>query len=312
MLQTVLITGGCGFIGTNLTRRLVQSGVRSVRVLDNLSRGTWSGLEDCDVTLVEQDVTEFHPLSEVFSGVDAVIHLAALGSVVESMEAPEENFRNNVIGTFNVLEAARRANVGKMIFASTGGALIGNAQPPVSETSLPRPISPYGASKLCGEAYLGAFGHAFDIETVCLRFANVYGPYSGHKRGVITAFMKAIKRGDPMVIYGDGSASRDFLYVDDLCRGIERALDATLAPGSVYHIASGVETGVAELAAKVARACGAPDHPVDWRPRRAGEVARNFARYDLARSVFGYEPEWSLDAGLKATWSWFSANGFGG
>lgn len=311
MHRTVLITGGCGFIGANLVRRLSSAEGRTVKALDNFSRGSKKLLSGVDAAVIEADVTRIESLVTHFAEVDAVVHLAAYGSVVESMESPVENFRNNVIGTFNVLETARQCRVKKLVFASTGGALIGDAQPPVSEESLPRPISPYGASKLCGEAYAGAFGRAFGIETVALRFANVYGPFSGHKKGAITVFMKAIDRGEPMVIYGDGSASRDFLYVDDLCAGIEWALEASLAPGSVYHVASGVETSIASLAEKVAQACGRVEHPIEYRPKRAGEVARNFAHYDRAREAFGYSPRWSLDEGLQSTWDWFQSNGFG-
>jgi UDP-glucose 4-epimerase len=199
--------------------------------------------------------------------------------VVESVKAPADNFHPNVEGTFNVLDAAREQGVARVIFASTGGALIGEAEPPVNEQSLPKPISPYGASKLCGEAYCHAFRKAYDLETVALRFGNVYGPCSAHKKGAVTAFIKAVAHDRPMVIYGDGLASRDFLYADDLCQGIEKAIPADVANGSVFRAA------------------------------RPAEVSRNFARYDLAREYLGFEPAWSLAEGLEATWGWFRAQG---
>lgn len=304
MYEEILVTGGCGFIATNLVRRLHEDG-RHVTILDNLSQWQYRDPQMAGVDFVERDITELADLGEAFNGIDAVIHLAASGSVVESMANPEANFRNNAVGTFNVLEAARRAGTAKVVFASTGGALIGDAEPPVDEYSVPRPISPYGASKLCGEAYAGAFGRAYDMETVSLRFANVYGPHSAHKKGAVTAFMKAVMAGDPLIIYGDGAASRDFLYVDDMCEGIMRALDTAIAPGSTFHIASGVETTVAELALAVLVACGKPGHPIEHRPERPGEVERNFARYDRARETLGYAPRWSLAQGLRATWDWF-------
>ena len=132
---------------------------------------------------------------------------------------PERNFEVNVQGTLNVLRAAVGAGVRRFIFASTGGALIGDATPPVSEQSLPKPISPYGASKLCGEAYCHAFAKSYGLETVCLRFGNVYGPHSAHKKGAVTVFIKALMTGEPIVIYGDGSASRDYVHVEDSAAG---------------------------------------------------------------------------------------------
>lgn len=141
----------------------------------------------------------------------------------------------------------------------------------------------------------------FGCESTALRFANVYGPYSAHKKGAITAFIKAVLAGEPMVIYGDGSASREFLYVDDLRKGIEFGLAAEVEPGSVFHLASGAETRIADLARVVAEAGGHPHHPLDYKERRPGEVTRNFARYDLARKVLGFQPDWTLSDGLAAT-----------
>ncbi len=303
----ILVTGGCGFIGTNLVRLLSQSG-HDVAVYDNLSRGRREWLDDCDVEIVQGDILDIARLEKALAGIEAVVHLAAYGSVIESITDPGPNFDNNVVGTFNVFSASSRAGVGKVVFASTGGALIGNAEPPVSEESLPRPISPYGASKLCGEAYCHAFGHAYDIDMVALRFANVFGPQSAHKKGAVTAFSKAVMLGEPMIIFGDGSASRDFLYVDDLCHGIQLALEARLPGCSVFHLASGEETRVIDLARGIARVAGKPDHPIEHREKRRGEVDRNFATYDRIREALGFEPSYSFEQGLAATWQWFQDN----
>ena len=306
--RKILVTGGCGFIGSNLVARLSGAGA-SVRVLDDMSRGEPARIAGSGAEVIKGDVRDPDAVEEALSGVDAVIHLAAYGSVVESVSDPGPNFDQNVGGTFTLLDGARQAGVRKVVFASTGGALIGEADPPVNEDSLPKPISPYGASKLCGEAYCHAFGKAYGIDTVALRFANVYGPHSAHKKGAVTAFIKAVMRDEPMVIYGDGTASRDFLYVDDLCKGIELGLGADVAPGSVFHLASGGEKRVGDLARAVATAGGSPDHPIEYRERRPGEVSRNFARYDLAHEVLGFEPLWSLEEGLAATWAWFREQG---
>jgi UDP-glucose 4-epimerase len=307
--REVLVTGGAGFVGATLVRRLVSSG-HSVRVFDNYSTGHPSHLAGIDAELVEGDIRDGPALDAALAGMQAVIHLAAAGSVVASVADPTTNFDVNVVGTFRVLDAARRAGVERTVQASTGGALIGDATPPVDESSLPKPISPYGASKLAGEGYAHAFAKAYGMRTVALRFANVYGPWSARKRGAVTLFFRALDAGEPMVIYGDGSASRDYLHVEDISHALELALQRDLPGGTVLHIASGVETTVAELASLCRAAAGRPDHPVEYRPRRTGEVDRNFASYDLARKVLGYEPSIAREAGIRSTWQWFSESVF--
>jgi UDP-glucose 4-epimerase len=306
----VLVTGGAGFIGATLVRRLVAAG-HSVRVLDNYSTGDPSFLAGVGAELISGDIRDERELARAMTGTRVVVHLAAAGSVVESVADPEANFNANVLGTFRVLDAARRSGIERVVLASTGGALIGDAEPPVSERSLPKPISPYGASKLAGEGYAHAFTSAYGLATIALRFANVYGPWSARKRGAVTIFLRAIHAGEPIVIYGDGSASRDYLHVDDIARAIELAVTRDIPGGTVLHIASGVETTVRELADLCRVAAGVPDHPVEHRPARAGEVDRNFASYDLARDLLGYEPTISREAGIRDTWEWFQDFVFG-
>jgi UDP-glucose 4-epimerase len=308
--RRVLVTGGAGFVGATLVRRLVASG-HSVRVFDNYSTGDASHLAGVDAELVEGDIRDVSALDAALAGIDAVIHLAAAGSVVLSVEDPVTNFDVNVLGTFRVLDAARRAGVERTVQASTGGALIGDATPPVDESCLPKPISPYGASKLAGEGYAHAFAKAYGLRTVALRFANVYGPWSARKRGAMTLFFEAIHAGEPIVIYGDGSASRDYTHVNDICRALQLALETDVPGGTVLHIASGVETTVTDLASLCRAAAGVPDHRIEYRPRRTGEVDRNFASYDLARKVLGYAPSISREAGIASTWQWFQESVFG-
>lgn len=309
MSDRVLVTGGAGFIGANLVPRLVEAG-HTVRVLDDLRTGRAEYLDGVDAEIVRGDIADGETLDAALRGVDAVVHLAAAGSVVESVADPAANFRNNAIGTFGVLDAARRAGVERLVFSSTGGALIGNATPPVDETSLPKPISPYGASKLTAEAYLHAFAVAYGMRTVALRFANVYGPYSGHKKGAITVFLKALHDDTPITIYGEGTASRDFMYVTDICAGIAKGLVADVPGGTVCHLATGVETTVTELAQACRTVVGRPDHPIEHRPGRPGEVERNFATYALAHELLGFTPEVSLHEGLAATWEWYREHVF--
>ena len=307
--MTVLVTGGAGFVGATLVRRLTEGG-RPVRVFDNFSTGDPTHLAGVDADVVKGDIRDAAALDAALAGVDSVVHLAAAGSVVASVADPVANFEANVLGTFRVLDAARRADVERLVQASTGGALIGDATPPVNEDSLPKPISPYGASKLAGEGYAHAFAKSFGLGTVALRFANVYGPWSERKTGVMTRYFRAIQAGEPLVIYGDGSSSRDYTHVSDISRAIELALDKDVPGGTVLHVASGVETRVAELARLCCAAAGVPDHPVEYQPTRAGEVDRNFASYDRAAQVLGYAPAVSLEAGIRDTWDWFQDHVF--
>ena len=301
--KSLIVTGGRGFVGVNLISLLAAT--KSVASLDNLQRMSPTGWSDEDIGIHRVDILDARSLEPVFQGASQVVHLAAYGSVMESISDPAANFSVNVHGTLNVLRAAVDSGVRRLVFASTGGALIGDAAPPVNEDSLPKPISPYGASKLCGEAYCHAFSSAYGLETVCLRFGNVYGPHSAHKKGAVTTFIKALMRDEPIVIYGDGSASRDYIHVEDLCAGIESALEVPVTDNEVFHLASGRETTVLRLAELLRDIAGKPNHPIDFRPARQGEVTRNFASCTKAQEAMGFEPKWRLEDGLAATWEWF-------
>jgi UDP-glucose 4-epimerase len=305
VFDSLLVTGGCGFIGSNLCRKLVSEGARVV-VLDNLSRASTGARDDGNCEFMEGDVRDPAAVARAMERVDGVVHLAAFGSVVESVERPEENFENNVRSTLNVLHAAARRKL-KVVFASSGGAVVGAASPPISEDSLPAPTSPYGASKLCGEAYCHAFAGSFGLNVVALRFANVYGPHSAHKRGAVTNFIKALLLDQPIVIFGDGSATRDFIHVDDICAGICAALKTPISGARVLHLATGVETPVIELARTLAEVAGRGDHPIRFEAKRAGELDRNFATFERARQVLGFTPRIGLREGLAQTFNWFAA-----
>src|SRR3954449_929264 len=301
-MALVLVTGGAGFIGASLLRRLDSS--YEVRVLDSLTRGSRELLPaDRDIDLVVGDIRDPDAVARATRGADLVIHLAAFGSVVESITDPVENFDVNARGTLEMLRGTADAGVERFVFASTGGAIMGNQDPPVDEASLPWPISPYGASKLCGEAYLHAFAGSFGIRPVALRFANVYGPYSAHKKGVITRFIRAALAGGTFEIYGDGQATRDFLHVDDLCSGIIAALESDLSD-EVLHLASGSETTINELAQLILELAGS-DAEIVYQPKRTGEVERNFARADRVRELLGWQPRLSLREGMTTTIEWF-------
>lgn len=305
-MMRVLVTGGLGFVGVNLIPHLLRKKL-SVSILDNNSRSASDAATRLseEVKFYRGDIRDTEALDRAMDDVDAVIHLAAYGSVIESVEEPMTNFDVNAYGTLQTLAAAHRNGVDKFIFASTGGALIGDAEPPVNELSVPRPKSPYGASKLSGEAYCHGFSGTTGLKTIILRFANLYGPFSAHKRGAVTTFIKNILRDEPIVIYGDGTASRDFLHIDDLCKGITRALQTNLDGGTVLHLASGQEVTISNLAQTIIKAAGRSDHPIEYRSARSGEVYRNFATYDRAAKALNFKPKIGLQAGLGMTWDWY-------
>ncbi len=283
--------------------RLAGLGAR-VRILDNLSLGKREDVASLGIDLRVGDIRDMAALKDACQGMDVVVHLAAHTRVIESISHPELNFEINAIGTMNVLRACRDAGVKKVIFASTGGAILGEQVPPVHEGMVPRPVSPYGASKLVGEAYCSAFCGSFGLNTVALRFSNVYGPFSYHKGSVVAQFFRNLMQEEPLVIYGDGQQTRDFLYVDDLVDAVLLA-DKSEMPGEVFQIASGRETSLKDLLAAMKRVLPGVKFDVRYEPARAGEILRNYASIEKAGRLLGYNPGKKLDDGLRDTWSWF-------
>jgi UDP-glucose 4-epimerase len=305
-MKSYLVTGGCGFIGTNLIARLASHGHR-IRVLDDLSMGRREDIEHYGVDLQIGDIRDLSAVKKACEGIDTVVHLAAHTRVIESVTDPELNFAINAAGTMNVLLACRDAAVKKMIFASTGGAILGEQEPPVHEGMVPRPVSPYGAGKLAGEAYCSAFFGSYGLNTVALRFSNVYGPFSYHKGSVVAQFFRNLMQKQPLIVYGDGQQTRDFVFVSDLVEAIMLA-DKANAAGEVFQIASGVETSLRSLLATMKEVLPGVSMDVRYEPARAGEISRNYASIEKARRLLGFNPKTKLDQGLKDTWNWFQQN----
>jgi len=305
----LLVTGGCGFIGVNLIAFLQEQTNHEVVVLDNFVTGKREHLSEFTLEIIEGDIRDKELVGSLMKRVDAVVHLAADTRVIDSIEKPEHNFDVNVLGTFNLLKQARNAGVERFVFASTGGAIAGEVLPPVHEDLPPKPVSPYGASKLCGEAYCSAFSGSYGIKTCSLRFSNVYGPRSFHKGSVVAHFLKRMLSGDTLTVYGDGEQTRDFVHVDDICRAIHLALSRNKG-AEVFQLGTGVETSVNHLL-RLLKSCVAPKFrfSVEYAPARRGEILRNYCDITRARQQLGYEPHVLLPEGLRSTFQWFLSVG---
>jgi len=301
-----LVTGGAGFIGSALVRALEARGY-GVRVYDDLSVGDPANLEGTDAELVRGDVRDLNALLAAARGCDAAFHLAAGAGVIQSIEEPLVNFDQNARGTLVALEAARQADVGRFVFSSSNAPL-GEGAYPAREDKPIAPLSPYGASKAVGEAYCSAFHGAYGMHAVAVRFSNAYGPRSAHKGNVIPLFIRRLRAGEELVVYGDGEQTRDFVFCEDLADGLVRAAEADGAGGEIFQLASGVETSLNRLLELLAEVSGAEPR-IRREPPRAGEILRNYSAVDKARDRLGYTPSVTLEQGLRRTWEWFDFQG---
>lgn len=299
----VLVTGGAGFIGANLVRYLGAQGY-AVRVLDNLSVGNRNYLEDSSAELIVGDILDRNTVMQAVTGVQYVVHLAARSGVLDSLRHPVETCQVNVVGTAILLEQAAAAGVRKLIFASSNAA-VGSQHPPFDETALPRPQSPYGASKLAGEAYCLGFHHAFRLPTIALRFANAYGPFCAHKNSVVATFLKNILTGQSVNVEGDGQQTRDFIYVDDVCRAIHASLESSIA-GEVLQIGTGREVPILSLLETIRSVCGV-EPVVSFSEARAGDIRRNYSDVSKAERLLGFRCVTSLEDGIATTFRWLAA-----
>ena len=318
-----LITGGCGFIGSSLITRLLRENQdTNIRILDNLTVGTKEdlnevlssieaelGVKPSGVELIQGDIRDPEACLKCCKDIDVIVHLAANTGVAPSVENPRYDMEANIIGIFNMLEAARQQRIEKFVSASSG-AVVGEVEPPIHEGKVPNPVSPYGASKLAGEAYCSAYYQTFDIKTISLRFANVYGPLSKHKSSVVAKFLKQAFLGESLEIYGDGGQTRDFIYIDDLIQAIILSVDSDVG-GEAFQIATYKETTVNEIADRIKRIIeselGKTVNVVHGETR-LGDVKRNYSDISKARQMLGFSPEFSLDEGLLNTFEYFRLN----
>ena len=314
-----LITGGCGFIGRALVSALVKSQPESrIRVLDNQSVGTKEDLaENCSVIensvdciedtkdqiiFIDGDIRDSKTCELAARGTNCIVHLAANTGVGPSVENPRADMETNVRGTFNLLEAARINKVAHFVFASSG-APAGAVTPPIHEEIAPHPVSPYGSSKLAGEGYCSSYYHTYGVNTVALRFGNVYGPGSKHKSSVVAKFIKQALNGEICEIYGDGNQTRDFIYIDDLIEAILKSSSVKIG-GEVFQIASGFEMTLNELTQKISEkfmSITGKKINIKYGEKRIGDVQRNYSDTSKARKILGWEAITTHEQGIEKT-----------
>ncbi|MDA4127761.1 MAG: NAD-dependent epimerase/dehydratase family protein [Thaumarchaeota archaeon] len=306
-MQTV-VTGGLGFIGSHVVERLVHSGEDTV-VLDDSSSGHEKNIASClcspKLEVVIGDIGNAEVVNEALEGAETVIHLAAIVSVPKSVEDPGFVNRVNVDGTLNVLKACVKNKVKRLLFASTA-AVYGVSRPPLKEDLVPIALSPYAASKIAGEAHCRAFSESYGLETVVLRLFNVYGPRStGPYAGVMVKFAEAIKRGSPVVVFGDGKQTRDFVHVDDVVNAIVLAMRSDKAKGGIFNIGSGRSTTINHLAKLFLNPSGIDNESLLHKEPRKSEVRYSRAEISRARRILRYEPAVNLNSGVREYLSWF-------
>lgn len=308
MSEICLVTGGAGFIGSHLVESLIAQG-RRVRVFDDFSTGLRANLTHLApaAEIVEGDVADAATVARAVQGAGVIFHLAALASVQRSVEAPADTHRVCDSGTLHVLDAARRAGVRRVVYAASSSAYgipIGDVQ---TENDPLQPLSPYAAAKLAGELYAQSFTAAFGLETVRLRFFNIFGPRQradSPYSGVIALFAAALSEGRTPTVYGDGLQSRDFTFVSDVVQALTRAAETPGVSGRVYNIGTGRSTSVLDLIAALNRQLGTaitPQHAT----ARAGDVRHSRADISAARRELGYEPAVAFEDGLAKTLLWY-------
>ncbi len=306
-----LVTGGAGFIGSNLVDRLLDRGHR-VRVLDDFSSGRRENLRHARdrIELVEGSICDPDLCARACDGVDIAFHHAAQVSVPASVTAPAATHRVNVDGTFNMLRAAREAGVRRFVHAGSSSVYGEREELSLREDALPAPVSPYGATKAIGEIYCRAFSAAFGLETVTLRYFNVFGPRqdpASPYAAAIPAFLRRMLRGERPIVYGDGGQSRDFTYVENVLEANLKAAEAPELGGEVVNVACGEAVTVNRVIARMNELLG-----TDFQPRydspRPGDVRHSRADLSRARDVIGYEPRVGFAEGLEKALAWYREN----
>jgi nucleoside-diphosphate-sugar epimerase len=310
----VLVTGGAGFIGSHIASALAGSGAR-VRVIDDLSTGHVENLEEIggDVDFVKASLADEAATKRALEDVELVFHEAAIPSVPRSVDNPRETHMACVEGTFTLLSAARERGVRRVVYAASSSAYGDQPTLPKREEMRPEPLSPYAVAKLVGEYYCQVFNRVYNLETVCLRYFNVFGPRqdpSSQYSGVISRFISSLLGNQTPIIFGDGEQSRDFTYVANVIEANRRAAETTAGVGHVINIANGERTTLNELLAVLKNITGRTDVQAEYREPRVGDVRHSLADITQARELLGYEPRVGLEEGLRSTMQWWQQSRF--
>jgi len=309
--KKAFVTGGAGFIGSHLTGDLVAKGCR-VTVLDNFSSGRRANLSRmaADIELIEGDIRDLRAVERAAKGCEVIFHLAAVVSVPQTVAQPLDSAMVNDLGTLHVLEAARKAGSGAVVFASSSAVYGDDPGLPKRENMVPKPLSPYAVQKITGEYYARVYHDLYGIDTASLRFFNVFGPRqdpSSPYSGVISIFMsKAVAQTGP-IIYGDGTQSRDFVYVSDVVRAMTSAASTKAAAGRSINVGTGTSIDINRLWRTIAGMAGLSIEPC-YGPPRAGDIIASVASVDTAGSLLGFKTEVSLEDGLERTFRWYAAS----
>ncbi|HEY3103928.1 MAG TPA: SDR family oxidoreductase [Pyrinomonadaceae bacterium] len=307
-----LVTGGAGFIGSHIAATLVQSGAK-VRIIDDLSTGYQSNIDaiGSQVDFVKANVADERALQKALCDVELVFHEAAIPSVPRSVYRPAESHHASVDATFELLLTARDQKVRRLIYAASSSAYGDQPELPKREDMRPAPLSPYAVGKLVGEYYCQVFTRVYGLETVSLRYFNVFGPRqdpTSQYSGVVSRFMSALVTGSQPVIYGDGEQSRDFTYISNVVDANMRAAESAAASGEIINIANGRRTTLNELLEAMKTVTGKPSVTARHEPPRAGDVRDSLADLTRARTLLGYEPRVNLEDGLRLTFEWWKKN----
>lgn len=309
-----LVTGGAGFIGSHIAAALTASGAR-VRIIDDLSTGYLENVNEVggDVDFVKASVADENSLRKALEDVELVFHEAAIPSVPRSVENPRQTHIASVDSTFSLLLASKERKVRRIVYAASSSAYGDQPTLPKIENMLPDPLSPYAVAKLVGEYYCQVFTRVYGLETISLRYFNVFGPRqdpSSQYSGVISRFIAALLSGQKPVIYGDGEQSRDFTYIANVVQANLKAAETTKGIGSVINVANGERISLNQLLQEVQDLTGRTDIAVDYQPPRAGDVLHSLADISRARELLGFEPRVGLREGLQLTIDWWKQSRF--